>query len=138
MADPIYSQVYVYNLYRQQAKLQDVNGMGPPPTSTIAAPVKGSTPPYWVPNQAAVDRTNLPLGNLQGPEFTTFENSLVVNYGSGGQSWRATFNIPDAPNPDYETDLWLYLAHKQLFLVDSSNGNILAGPVTLKEVASLE
>jgi len=136
MADPIYSQVYIFNLYHQQATIQDVNGYGQPAQPTIAAATKGSTPPYWAPQQTSVGRTNLNLSQITGPEFVNApdSNSLSINYGQGGQRWIAHFTIGAPPNPDLESDLFLYVAYQNMFLINSENGQILAGPIVLHMV----
>jgi hypothetical protein len=138
MADPIYSQVYVFNLYKQQATIQDVNGFGQPANPTIAAPQKGSAAPYWAPQQTSIGRTNLSLSQITGPELVNApdSNSLSINYGQGGQRWIAPFVIPDPPSPDLESDLFLYVAFKNMFLINSENGALLAGPIQLRQVSA--
>ncbi len=124
-----YGNVYIFNLYPDTASLTDLNGQGP--AGSIAAPTKGSSTPYWEPQQAVVARTNLDLEQLSSPLFVNAgaageSNTLSINY--GGQAWRAHVQIPNPPDPQLESDLWLYLAYEQAFLFNSVDGQLIPAP----------
>jgi len=124
-----YGSVYIFNLYNDVASLKQLNGQGS--VGSIPAPVKGTTAPFWAPQQVVVGRTNLTLDQLDDPLFVNAHsdnefNTLTVNY--GGQSWNAKIQIPNPPNPRLETDLWLYLAYQQGFLFDAVTGALVPQP----------
>lgn len=121
-----YGSVYIFNLYREAVTVTALNGLGP--GGSIAAPAKGTSAPYYAPQQTSLGRTNLTIKQLTAPLFVNGPeiNKLTLNY--GGQAWEADVFIPEPPNPPLETDLWLYLAYKEAFLFDSSNGAIILQP----------
>jgi hypothetical protein len=126
-----YGNVYVFNLYTESASLTDLNGQGSP-GGPIAPPAKGAGP-YWVPQQAGpIGRTNLELTQLSSPLFVNRGgsldqfNTLSVNY--GGQAWRVHLTIPDPPDPNLESDLWVYLAYQQAFLFNAVDGSLIPPP----------
>lgn len=110
-----YGNVYVFNLYVESMTAFALNNQGS--AGTIAAPVKTTTPPY-VPQQLIVARTNLTVGQLNGPLFVNGANSVLINY--GGETWSGTITIPGPPNPSMQADLWVYIAYQQAFLFDTS------------------
>jgi hypothetical protein len=125
-----YGNVYIFNLYNDVANLTQLNGQGPA-GSAIAAPTKGSTSPFYAPQQTVIARTNLMLSQLNSPLFVNEQNAgevntLTINY--GGQGWNAKVSIPVPPQPRLETDLWLYLAYQQAFLFDSTTGGLIEQP----------
>lgn len=126
-----YGSVYIFNLYPDTASLTDLNGQGG--VGSIAAPTKGSSAPYYAPQQVSVTRTNITLDELNGPAFVNAGrggspevNTLSVNY--GGQAWQAKVQIPNPPDPQLEADLWLYLAYQQAFLFNATDGQLIPGP----------
>jgi hypothetical protein len=121
-----YGSVYIFNLYREAITVTELNGQGS--GAKIAAPAKGTSAPYYAPQQTSLGRTNLTIKQLNEALFVNAPelNKLTLNY--GGQAWGAEVLIPEPPNPPLETDLWLYLAYKEAFLFDSSNGAIILQP----------
>jgi hypothetical protein len=121
-----YGNVYIFNLYHETATLSQLNKQGT--SAKIAPPTKGTSAPYYAPQQASLERTNLTINQLNAPLFVNGPelNELTINY--GGQAWSAKVLIPPPPSPPLETDLWLYLAYKLAFLFDSSTGGIILQP----------
>ena len=126
-----FGNVYIFNLYTETGSLTDLNGQGSP-AGPVDGPAKGTTAPYYVPQQAVVGRTNLHIDQLTSPLFVNQGgpmdevNTLTINYGA--QVWRAAGTIPDPPTPTLETDLWLYLAYHQAFLFNATNGALIPAP----------
>ena len=119
-----FGTVYIFNLNPSPLRVVDLNGQGSP-VREIPKPTQDSG---WVPSQDRVSRTNLNLAQLNAPVFVNSgrdSESNTLRFDLDGDRRTIQVRIPDAPDLRLETDLFLYLANGDFFLLDQQTGSVI-------------
>lgn len=134
MPGPQFGSVYVFNIYTAEILSINLNGLLITGSNIAAPPLPNQvTPPAlpYTPNGIAVPKTNQTMSQgTAGGLFMVGQsniNQLQINF--DGDNWLVNVYIPGSGDGlPLSTDLFCYVAYKQLYIFDNDGRNILQPP----------